>query len=123
MLQIIEHPGTKELYAYSEQFNQISNFSGTPFTAPKNVGEWRKVGTAKNLSEWQAEPGKCGTLYGLHHIYCPDKDDLFLAGGSIAYIKEWCSENHTTIMGATAHAYSDRNVARDTAERNGGVAW
>jgi len=97
----------------------IVTFNGTPYSYQKWHNDYEQVGEAPSVSEWQADPGKFGPHYAVAQVW-PITGEPFYMGGSWLYIKVWADE-HGAVITPNVAIYADRNVARQVAERRGGV--
>lgn len=102
--------------------SQLLMFDGTPLSRPRSADGWPVVSRqdVASLFDWQRDPGRYGSHYVVGTIVNQD-NSMFVAGGSIVFIKAWCEEHNATLH--LVQAVSDRNEARKRAEARGGVAW
>ena len=80
-----------------------------------------KVGEVANLAEWQQDPGRYGPHYAVAALTSTENGAAFWAAGSWPYITAWAREHQHAV--GLARIFDDRNVARNLAEKFGGVAW
>jgi len=118
MINIVENPDTKELYAEIGP-QQIMAFDGAPYA--QTLTGWQVVGQALSAKHWMTAPGDCRTYYGAIDalvVYPDGKSDTYRLGETISWLRNWIAdmERQATVSVMWLAAYSDRNVARAKSE-------
>lgn len=120
-MKLRENPATREIVADSGMLT-LYHFDGTPISRPAGADDWKVVGEVPCLFDWQRDPGLYGPHYATYTFSFTSERDLWVAGGSILYIRNWIEYTTEQLRGIDHIDYfplaiwADRNTARANAD-------